>query len=111
MRLVSIGLASVNVTVGAFGPNVDRAIRLAGEMAAGGVTVALFQEQLIGGYPPEDLVQWRGFVDHQWHHLERFAAATALHPMVSVLGVVIDHRGRRYNCAAVVAGGLSLIHI
>ncbi|MBA2753965.1 MAG: NAD(+) synthase [Chloroflexia bacterium] len=105
MRLISIGLASVNTTVGSFGPNVDRALRLVGEMAGVGVTVALFQEQLVGGYPPEDLVQWRGFVDHQWHELERFAAGTAAFPMVSVLGVAIDHRGRRYNCAAVVAGG------
>ena len=51
MRLVKIGLASVNTTVGAFPANVDRAIGMAREMAADGVTLGLFPEQLVGGYP------------------------------------------------------------
>ncbi|HEV2107976.1 MAG TPA: NAD(+) synthase [Thermomicrobiales bacterium] len=105
MRLVKIGLAHVNTTVGAFEANIDRALPLAERMAAENVTAALFQEQLIGGYPPEDLIQWRGFVDHQWDQLERFARETAHLPMVSVVGVAIDHHGRRYNCAAPVARG------
>jgi NAD+ synthase (glutamine-hydrolysing) len=105
MRLVKIGLAHVNTTVGAFEANISRALPLAVAMATENVTVALFQEQLIGGYPPEDLIQWRGFVDHQWNQLQRFARETAHLPMVSVIGVAIDHHGRRYNCAAPVAGG------
>jgi NAD+ synthase (glutamine-hydrolysing) len=51
MRLVKVGLASVNTTVGAFSRNLDRALALARKMAADDVTVGLFQEQLIGGYP------------------------------------------------------------
>lgn len=105
MRLVKLGLAAVNTTVGAFGKNVDRAIALAREMAQAQVTVALFPEQLVGGYPQEDLVQWQRFVDRQWVELERFAAQTAALPLVSALGVTVAHQGLRYNCAAVVAGG------
>ena len=105
MRLVKLGLAAVNTTVGAFGKNVDRAVALAQEMAAQQVTVALFPEQLVGGYPQEDLVQWQRFVDRQWTELERFAAQTERLPMVSCLGVTVAHQGLRYNCAAVVAGG------
>ena len=105
MRLVKLGLASVNTTVGAFGKNVDRAVGMAKEMAAQQVTVALFPEQLVGGYPQEDLVQWQRFVDRQWIELERFAAETQRLPMVSCLGVTVAHQGLRYNCAAVVAGG------
>ncbi len=105
MRLVKLGLAAVNTTVGAFGKNVDRAIGMAREMAAQQVTVALFPEQLVGGYPQEDLVQWQRFVDRQWTELERYAAETASLPMVSCLGVTVAHQGLRYNCAAVVAGG------
>jgi NAD+ synthase (glutamine-hydrolysing) len=105
MRLVRIGLASANTTVGAFAANTDKAIRLAGEMAADGVTVGVFQEQAIGGYPVEDLIQWQGFVDGQWPHLERFAAATADYPALFVIGVAVDWQGLRYNCAAAVAGG------
>lgn len=105
MRLVKIGLGNVNSTVGAIGPNVDRVIAQARAMAADAVTVGLFPEQVVGGYPPEDLIQWRGFVDRQWTELQRFAAVTADLPPVFAIGVVIAHQGLRYNCAAVVAGG------
>lgn len=105
MRLVKVGLASVNTTVGAFGANVDRALKLAKAMNDEHVTVAVFPEQLVGGYPSEDLIQWQAFVDRQWAELERFAKQTAATPMVHVLGVAIQQKGLRYNCAAVVAGG------
>jgi len=105
MRLVKVGLASINTTVGAFRANVDRALVCAERMAADDVTVAVFQEQVVGGYSPEDLVLWQGFVERQWDELLRFAAATAALPMVSVVGVSVAHQGLRFNCAAPVAGG------
>ena len=105
MRLVKVGVANVNTTVGAFEANADRAIRLAQQMAADEVTVGVFQEQLIGGYPSEDLIQWQGFVDGQWPQLLKFAHSTARLPTVFVLGVAVAHQGLRFNCAAVVAGG------
>ena len=77
MRLIKIGLGSVNSTVGALTANVDRVLLQAREMAADHVTVGIFPEQVVGGYPPEDLIQWQGFVDRQWDELERFAGATA----------------------------------
>jgi NAD+ synthase (glutamine-hydrolysing) len=105
VRLIKIGLGNVDSTVGAFTGNTDRCIAQAHEMAAAGVTVGLFPEQVIGGYPPEDLIQWQGFVDRQWVELERFATATAELPAVLVVGVAVAYHGLRYNCAAVVAGG------
>ena len=105
MRLVKLALASVNTTVGAFGSNVDRVLAMAKQMAAAEVTVGIFPESVIGGYPPEDLIQWQAFVDRQWVELERFAKGTANTPTVFVLGVAVIHQGLRYNCAAVVAGG------
>ncbi len=105
MRLIQIGLGNIDTTVGAVDANADRVATVAEAMAAANVTVALFPEQAIGGYPPEDLVQWRGFVERQWEALISVAARTAHLPMVLVTGVVIDHQGLRYNCAAVIAGG------
>ncbi|AKQ70795.1 NAD synthetase [Myxococcus hansupus] len=105
MRLVKLGLASVNTTVGAFTRNTDKALAQAGKMAADGVTVGVFQEQVIAGYPAEDMVQWQGFMDRQWPELERFARETASLSTVFVVGVGIAHQGLRLNCAAVVAGG------
>lgn len=105
MRLVKIGVASVDTTVGAFGSNVDRALEIAEAMASEDVTVGAFQEQLVSGYPAEDLVQWRSFVERQWTELARFAQGTKALSTVFVLGVTVAHEGRRYNTAAVVAGG------
>jgi NAD+ synthase (glutamine-hydrolysing) len=105
MRLIKIGLGSINTTVGAVDANIDRVIESAQEMAAENVTVGLFPEQVTGGYPPEDLIQWQGFVERQWQQLNRFAAETAELPSVFVVGVAVAHYGLRYNCAAIVAGG------
>ena len=107
MRLVRIGLGSINTTVGAFRENTDRAIEMAVAMATDSVTVGVFPEQAIGGYPVEDLIQWQGFVDRQWPELERFAHETAAVRHASSSSVSPSlHEGLRYNCAAVVAGGV-----
>jgi NAD+ synthase (glutamine-hydrolysing) len=74
-------------------------------MADGDVTIAGFPEQVIGGYPPEDLVQWRGFLDGQRRELERFAHETADSPTVYVLGLAVAVGGQLFNSAAIVHRG------
>jgi NAD+ synthase (glutamine-hydrolysing) len=106
MRLVRIGLGSINTTVGGFRDNTDRALAIAHDMARDGVTIGVFPEQAIGGYPVEDLIQWQGFVERQWTALERFGRETADLPTVFIIGVSVLHDGLRYNCAATVAGGV-----
>ena len=105
MRLVRVGLGSIDTTVGAFRENTDRALALAHDMAADGVTVGVFPEQPIGGYPVEDPIQWQGFVERQWAELERFARETASLATVFVIGVSVLHDGLRYNCAATSPAG------
>jgi NAD+ synthase (glutamine-hydrolysing) len=105
VRLVRIGLANVNPTVGAVESNVQSALLWAKALAKDGVSVAAYPEQVVGGYPPEDLVQWDGFLERQWQALLHFAQETAAQPLVHVVGVAVAHQGIRYNCAAVVAGG------
>jgi NAD+ synthase (glutamine-hydrolysing) len=105
MRLIRIALANVNTTVGAVTANVDRALRLADRAAADGATLVAFPEQLVSGYPPEDLVQWRSFVAAQWRELERFAAATRDLGCVLVPGVTVARGAGVYNCAALVHRG------
>jgi NAD+ synthase (glutamine-hydrolysing) len=105
VRLVRIGLACINPTVGAVESNVERALEQARALTKDAVTLAAYPEQVLGGYPAEDLVQWDGFLERQWQALLHFAEATAAHPVVHVLGVAIAEEGIRYNCAAVVAAG------
>ena len=105
MRLIQIGIANVNTTVGATRSNTDRAIIIAREMAAAGVHLGTFQEQLIGGYPAEDLVQWRRFVCSQKDELIRFASETAMTPTIYTLGCTVEAGGGLYNVVAVVHAG------
>jgi NAD+ synthase (glutamine-hydrolysing) len=105
MRLVRIALASVNTTVGACRSNVDRAIVQAREAAAAGAAVVAFPEQLVGGYPPEDLVQWPAFVDAQWTELRRFARETSALPCAAAVGLVVARGAHLYNTAALVHTG------
>ena len=105
MRLAKLAVASVSPTVGAVRANRARVVSLAREMAAEDVTLAAFPEQVIGGYPPEDLVQWRGFLDGQRRSLDAFAAETADLATVFVLGLAVGFGGQLFNCAAVVHRG------
>ena len=105
MRLVKIGIASVNSTVGAVRSNVDRCLRIAHAFAAEETTLAVFPEQVIGGYAVEDLVQWRAFVASQQRELRRFAEATAALSTVFVVGVTVGIGGDLFNCGALVHRG------
>lgn len=105
MRLAKLAVASLSPTVGAVRSNVSRLIAVAGEMAAGNVTVGAFPEQVIGGYPPEDLVQWAGFLDGQRDALDHFARETAKAPTVFVVGLAVSVGGQIFNAAAVVHRG------
>ncbi len=105
MRLVRVALACVDTTVGAVRSNVDRAIAAARQAAEGGATIVAFPEQLVGGYPPEDLVQWRAFVDAQSFELRRFARETAALGCASAVGLVVARGALLYNVAALVHAG------
>jgi NAD+ synthase (glutamine-hydrolysing) len=105
MRLVRVALANVDTTVGAVRSNVDRALAQARAAAADGATVVAFPEQLVGGYPPEDLVQWRAFVGAQWSELRRYARETAPLGVASALGLVVARGAHLYNVAALVHAG------
>ncbi len=105
MRLAKLAVASLSPTVGAVRSNVTRLVEVAKDMAAANVTIGAFPEQVIGGYPPEDLVQWPGFLVSQREELERFAWETADAPTVFVIGLAISVGGQLFNAAAVVHRG------
>jgi NAD+ synthase (glutamine-hydrolysing) len=105
VRLVRIAIANVNTTVGALRSNVDRAVARAKEAAAAGATLVAFPEQLVSGYAPEDLVQWRRFVDAQREQIERFARETAGLGCAMALGITVARGAHLYNCAALVHRG------
>lgn len=107
MRLITIGTANVNTTVGALHTNAEKVRAAADTLNRQGVSLACFGEQTISGYPAEDLVLWASFVEGQWTELERLARDTKERwsGMVLVVGVTVIESGMRYNCAAVLYNG------
>jgi len=105
MRLAKLAVASLSPTVGAVRSNVSQLVAVAHEMAAANVTIGAFPEQVVGGYPPEDLVQWPGFLAGQRAELDRFARETAGTPTVFVVGLAVSVAGQLFNAAAVVHRG------
>ena len=96
MRLAKLAVASLSPTVGAVRSNVTRAIDVANQMAAENVTIGAFPEQVIGGYPPEDLVQWPGFLIGQRHALEMLARSDrAGCALGAAMALVLDWRAIR----------------
>jgi NAD+ synthase (glutamine-hydrolysing) len=105
MKLVKLGIANVSSTVGATRANTDAVVRLARAAAAEDVWLMAFPEQVIGGYPAEDLVQWKAFVDAQLAELRRLARETSDVHTVLVVGAIVGVGGQLFNVAAVLHAG------
>ncbi len=107
MRLTKIGIANLNPTVGAINKNTAKIIEHAREMARKECSIGCFPEQVISGYPVEDLVQWDGFVNVQMEKLREIAQATASFefPTIFIMGLAAKSSGHIYNCAAVICNG------
>jgi NAD+ synthase (glutamine-hydrolysing) len=107
MRLVKIGFANLDTTVGAVKSNTKKIINALTKMDGQCVTVGCFQEQVIGGYPAEDWVQWPDFVDAQWQSLQEIINYTKgrIYPAVVTLGVTMRLANNLYNCQAVISDG------
>src|SRR5262249_40405111 len=89
MRLVRLGLANVNSTAGAVAERAERAVAHSRDLAADGVNRGALPEQVLGGYPPEDLVLWPDFVAAQRRSLVELAEQSAALPSALVVGLLV----------------------
>lgn len=108
MRLVKVGIGTVNPTVGAFFANAELIAEQAEQLANEGCHIASFGEQCLQGYGAEDLVQWNGFVSQQFAALMTLACMSLegrFGDMALVVGLTVAYEGNLYNCAAIIYGG------
>jgi NAD+ synthase (glutamine-hydrolysing) len=107
MKLINVGIANSNATVGAFRSNTDQILKLALQASKQRLAVVVYPEGIIGGYSPEDLLDWSGFTEGQWEELRRFTAATGdmQFPTVHLVGLFLRHQGENYNAVAAVCHG------
>ena len=108
MKLVKLAIANVSSTVGATATNTQTILSMARQAAAEDAWLIAFPEQVVGGYPAEDLVQWKAFVDAQQTELKRLAKETSGLRTILIVGVVVRVGGQLFNAAAVLHGGAIL---
>jgi NAD+ synthase (glutamine-hydrolysing) len=101
-RVLRIGLAQINPTVGDLWGNSRLIVEWIGRARDQGVDVVLFPELAITGYPPEDLVLKPAFVRDNLKQLDVVAQATK--GISAVVGFV-DEDGDIFNAAAFMHDG------
>ncbi len=104
MRRLRVSLAQTNSTVGDLEGNADKIIDRIREAESLGADLVAFPELALTGYPPEDLVLRRGFVEDNLAMLERVAEATRGLHVAAVVGFV-DYAHDIFNAAAVLHDG------
>jgi NAD+ synthase (glutamine-hydrolysing) len=94
--LVRIALGQFNATVGDLAGNVAKMRKTWAEAVAAGADLVAFPELAICGYPPEDLVYKKQFVEDNRAALEELATG--------VEGILPSNRGRDARDTTLVAG-------
>lgn len=100
---IRIALCQFNPCVGDFEGNVAAMRRLCAGAAKAGADVVVFGELAVCGYPPEDLLLKRDFLEQNRAAVEQLAASCTGPVVIAGFADVQD--GRRYNAAAVLREG------
>lgn len=104
--MIRMALAQLDLPVGDISGNVARIESAMGDAAQLGAQVIAFPELAVTGYPPEDLVLKRSFVEANLEAVDHLAAASR--DALVVFGFVEPARDRLYNSAAICLGGKRL---
>ena len=101
---MKFALVQMNPTVGALRDNASKIVRFAQEAAAAVADVAVFPEQALCGYPPDDLVLRPRFMDAVAAEADKLAAA--LPPdLLALVGAPVRENGQLCNAALLFHGG------
>jgi len=99
MRLLRVGMAQINCTVGDLGGNTKKIIQYLDKARKIGVELICFPELAITGYPPEDLLLKPQFIEDNLKALKKIIQKTV--GLTAVVGFV-DKNGEVFNAAAII---------
>ena len=102
MAKLRVALCQINSVVGDISANTERILAALSAAEEAGCHAAVFPELAVTGYPPEDLVLKRRFVEDSRKAMEHIAAQTG--PCTAVVGFVDGADGCQ-NAAGVAANG------
>jgi NAD+ synthase (glutamine-hydrolysing) len=100
---VRLGLAQINTTVGDLDGNRAKVLEYLERARAHKVDIVAFPELTLTGYPPEDLILQKSFL--QATHQALDSVIPQVRDLVAVIGFVEKSQGRTYNSAAVICDG------
>lgn len=103
VSFVRIALGQFNAVVGDLSGNIEKMKGMWAQAVASGADLVVFPELAICGYPPEDLVYKRQFLEDNQTAVETLAAACGEKTVVA--GFVESVNGTAFNAAAVIHDG------
>ena len=98
-------MVQVNVSVGALSANAGKILRMARQAREAGAHLIAFPELALSGYPPEDLVLKRHFIEDARVEIRRLAAELPPDAVVVVGAPYEGAEGRASNAAIVFQSG------
>jgi NAD+ synthase (glutamine-hydrolysing) len=101
--MIRVALAQMNLTVGDIDGNTERLISVVESGTSQGAQIVATPELGVTGYPPEDLLLKRSFVDANLGAVDAIARASG--DAVSVVGFVDRDGDRLFNAAAICQSG------
>ena len=105
-RPLRLGLAQCSLVVGDLAGNAQRVRDIAADAAAAGVQLLAFPEMTLTGYPPEDLVLRRSFIEASERAANDLAAALAGDGL-GALAVVVGYL--RHNEEGLAQNGIAVL--
>ncbi len=102
MKTTRVALAQINVTVGSLAENGNKILSFVETAKQADCDIVVFPELAITGYPPEDLVLKKHFVEDNLKILN--SLAKDIKGIVGIVGFIdCDKQGNLYNAAAIIA--------
>ncbi|MCA1841375.1 MAG: NAD+ synthase [Actinomycetota bacterium] len=103
MSTLRIALGQMDPTLGDLTANAATISRVISDAKRAGAHLVALPELALMGYPPEDLVLNRSFVEANLHALK--SVAEAVHDIVAIVGFVDRVDDQLFNAAAVIGQG------
>ena len=94
---ISFALAQINTTVGDISGNIDSFRKARNQAARDGIDVLLTSELAVSGYPPEDLILKKSFLDKIVKEVKSFARETKDGGPAILLGAPWRKKGKIFN--------------